>query len=485
MHLTSDARAWLSRFSDLIYTNPFSLDTDEVLRRFAVRPEALGQRDHPFGMLSQDLRERLHQIDPDDRLRIDQVTEADRPLLRVAWLFDLYDRHIEPIGALIAAQEASPEQPVPVPFARATLGSLAARGFSDEQALRYLGLLFQLRRAFHFIDRNLIGTSPCMRRLRMQLWDSLFTRDARDYERYLWERMEDFATLLLGATGTGKGSAAAAIGRAAFIPFDPVKGRFSESFMRGFTAINLNEYPESLVESELFGHRKGAFTGAVGDYQGLFGRCSAHGALFLDEIGEIGVPLQIKLLRVLQERLFSPVGSREPQRFSGRIIAATNQDLDHCRAEGRMRDDFFYRLSSLIIQVPSLRQRLDEAPTELEALTRSLLERIVGSPDQALLDRVLTLLHQPALAGYPWPGNVRELEQAIRRILLTGDYAPGTRTPANSTDPFADEPTIKALNARYCAELYRRHGSFEAVSRRAGVDRRTARKYVTEGMTGP
>ena len=483
--LTPDDRDWLRRFADLVYSNPFSLDTAEVLARFTLDPRVAQERGHPFGMLAPSLRERLARIDPDADLRLDQVADDDRPLLRVAWLFDLYDRSIAPLDRLIAAQEAHPDQPVAVPFARDTLQALARRGFSDQDAARHLGLYYQLRRAFHFIDRSLVGASPAMRALRMQLWDSLFARDSRDYDRYLWNRMEDFSTLLLGETGSGKGSAAAAIGRAAFIPFEPQRGRFSESFMRGFTAINLNEYTESLVESELFGHRKGAFTGAVADYQGLFGRCSPHGALFLDEIGEIGVPLQIKLLRVLQERVFSPVGSREPQRFSGRIIAATNQDLDRRRATGELREDFYHRLSSLVIQVPSLRRRLDEAPAELEALTRSLLQRIVGQPDRVLLERVLGALRRPSLRTHPWPGNVRELEQAIRRILLTGDYEPRLATPIGRPSPFVGEPTVRVLTARYCAELYRRHGSYEEVSRRAGLDRRTARKYVTEGLAEP
>jgi len=486
-HLSPEDRTWLQRFADLIYSNPFTLNTAEILKDFTVPPEREQQRGHPFGMLASELRRRLQRLDPDGTRQLQQISDADRPLVHTAWLFDLYDRRIEPLDRLIAAQEQSPDRPLPVPFARDTLAELTARGFSEADAVRYLGLYYQLRRAFHFIDRNLVGSSPCMRDLRRQLWDSLFTRDARDYDRYLWNRMEDFATLLLGETGTGKGSAAAAIGRAAYIPFDPRKGRFSDSFMDGFTAINLNEYPESLVESELFGHRKGAFTGATADHPGLFGRCSPHGALFLDEIGEIGASLQVKLLRVLQERTFSPVGSREPQRFSGRIIAATNQDLDQRRASGDFREDFYYRLSSLVIRVPPLRQRLAEDPAELEGLTRSLLARMVGAPDQTLLERVLGVLRRPALQTHPWPGNVRELEQAIRRILLTGDYLPGDTASRAAKADFQVplDLSVKELTARYCAELYRRCGSYEQVSRRAGLDRRTARKYVVEGLARP
>src|SRR5438552_12916529 len=186
---------------------------------------------------------------------------------------------------------------------------------------------------------GLIGQSPCMKELRRHLWNNIFTHDVRCYDRYLWNRMEDFSTLLLGETGTGKGTAAAAIGRSGFIPFDEKKGCFAESFTRGFIALNLSQYPETLIESELFGHKKGAFTGAIEAHEGIFSRCSAYGAIFLDEIGEVSASLQIKLLQVLQERTFSPVGSHETLRFRGRVIAATNQPIDHLRQ--RIRDDFF------------------------------------------------------------------------------------------------------------------------------------------------
>src|SRR5205823_10438393 len=134
----------------------------------------------------------------------------------------------------------------------------------------------------------------------------------------------------------------------------------AESFMRGFIALNLSQFPETLIESELFGHRKGAFTGAVETHEGVLARCSPHGAIFLDEIGEVTAPVQIKLLQVLQERTFCPVGSHEPVRFRGRVIAATNRSLAALRAGELLRADFFYRLCSDLIEVPPLRQRFEE-----------------------------------------------------------------------------------------------------------------------------
>ncbi len=134
-----------------------------------------------------------------------------------------------------------------------------------------------------------------MRNLRLHLWNNVFTHDIRWYEQYLWNRMEDFSTLLLGETGTGKGTAAAAIGRSGFIPYDEKKGCFTESFTRNFIAINLSQFAESLIESELFGHKKGAFTGAVEHHDGVFTRCTPYGSIFLDEVGDISVPIQVKL----------------------------------------------------------------------------------------------------------------------------------------------------------------------------------------------
>src|SRR5256885_4529537 len=143
--------------------------------------------------------------------------------------------------------------------------------------------------------------------------------------------MEEFSTLLLGETGTGKGTAAAAIGRSGFIPYDDKQHRFAESFTRSFVALNLSQHPETLIESELFGHRKGAFTGAVEAHEGIFARCSPHGAIFLDEIGDVSTPVQIKLLQVVEDRTFSPVGSHERQRFRGRVISATHKPLHELR----------------------------------------------------------------------------------------------------------------------------------------------------------
>lgn len=268
-------------------------------------------------------------------------------------------------------------------------------------------------------------------------------------------------------------------------PIDPAGNRFRHSFTDTFIAVNLAEFPESLIESELFGHRKGAFTGAVEDHQGVFARCSPYGSLFLDEIGDASLGIQIKLLRVLQERTFTPVGSHKPQRFSGRVIAATHQSLAELRQQGKFREDFFYRLCSDVITVPPLRQRLAETPAELELLVQELVTRLFRSASPEAADLALTALRRDLPADYAWPGNVRELEQAVRRILLTGHYQ---GEPTSETD-FWQQARAGMLDARgllahYCALLHQRCGNYEEVARRTGLDRRTVRKHLQAVASG-
>jgi transcriptional regulator with GAF, ATPase, and Fis domain len=320
--------------------------------------------------------------------------------------------------------------------------------------------------------------------LRFHLWNNVFTHNIRWYELHLWDRMEDFSTMLLGETGTGKGAAAAAIGRSGFIPFDERRDSFAESFTRGFVSLNLSQFPETLIESELFGHKKGAFTGAVEDHEGVFARCSPHGAIFLDEIGDATIPAQIKLLQVLQERTFSPVGSHDKKRFRGRVIAATNRPLDQLRATGQFRDDFYYRLCSDVITVPPLRQRIAEDPRELDDLVAYLVLRLTGETSPEAVEMVQGALDAGVGRNYAWPGNVRELEQAVRRILLTRQYAGDRRAIApdlrSQLVAGVEHGTLdaNAVLSGYCQLLYERHGTYEEVARRTKLDRRTVKAYL-------
>src|ERR1017187_4112192 len=259
---------------------------------------------------------------------------------------------------------------------------------------------------------------------------------------------------------------------------------FAESFTRGFVSLNLSQFPETLIESELFGHRKGAFTGAVEEHEGVLARCSPHGAILLDEIGDATIPVQIKLLQVLQERTFSPVGSHEKKRFRGRVIAATNRALDQLRATGQFRDDFYYRLCSDVITVPPLRQRITEDGRELDDLVTHLVLRLTGETSPEAVSMVQAALDTGLGRNYPWPGNVRELEQAVRRILLTRQYTGDLKAVApdlrSQLVAGVEHGTLDAdaVLSGYCQLLYERHGTYEEVARRTNLDRRTVKAYL-------
>lgn len=467
------------------FCNPFSEQRPVLDARIVGHPVEPFSEAH-LDEMTQVMSRRVRELETRGLADVRKYSAADRDLMQTVFLFELFHASCRAFDQLILDQVRLGGQSAPVRFAGEVLGQMRRRGIEAAEAVRFFSIFYQLRRAYHFIVRGLIGPSPCMQELRRHLWQNVFTREVRLYERYLWDRMEDFSTLLLGETGTGKGTAAAAIGRSGYIPFDERQGRFAESFMRGFIALNLSQFPETLIESELFGHRKGAFTGAVEAHEGVLARCSPHGAIFLDEIGDVPVPVQIKLLQVLQERTFCPVGSHEPVRFRGRVIAATNRSLETLRASNLFREDFFYRLCSDVIEVPPLRERLREEHAELRQLLEHVLAGMIGEPARELLLRVEAAIQAAVGAGYAWPGNVRELEQAVRRILLTGAYT-GSAHPRSAglreqliAGIEAGTLDADALLAGYCKVLYEREENYEAVARHTNLDRRTVKRYLQQ-----
>jgi DNA-binding NtrC family response regulator len=488
-------REFFRLVSEAATCNPFGDRYLELLRTLACCDASVPYLEC-LERMERSVHDRIRDLEAGGASHVTHIEGNDQEIVREAVLFDVYWRAMTSFDDLIERQVEAGDRSLPVPFARDVLGELARRGFAPDEALRHFAIGYQVRRAFYFIDRGLVGRSPCMQELRRHLWNNVFTHDMRLYRRHLWNRMEDFSTLLLGETGTGKGAAAAAIGRSGFIPFDEKKGCFAESFARSFIALNLSQFPETLIESELFGHRKGAFTGAVETHEGVFARCSPCGAIFLDEIGDVAVPVQIKLLQVLQERTFSPVGSHEKQRFRGRVIAATNKPLQTLRAEGRFRDDFFFRLCSDVIVVPPLRQRIQEAPEELDDLIALIAERMTGKPlapgqsrdhrseAPGEIGALVRAVLDSTAAAYSWPGNVRELEQAVRRIVLTRCYSGEQRgAPADLAGRLQSGIASGSLDAEqllagYCRLLHERHGTYEEVARRTHLDRRTVKAYI-------
>jgi two-component system response regulator AtoC len=181
-----------------------------------------------------------------------------------------------------------------------------------------------------------------------------------------------------------------------------------------FVAVNCGAIPENLLESELFGHAKGAFTGANRAHRGLFAEAN-KGSLFLDEIGEMPVGLQVKLLRAIQEEEIRPVGENKSQTIDVRVIAATSRDLEVEIAEGRFREDLFYRLNVVRLEVPPLRERRQDIPLLVDHFL-SRFRNNLGKNVRGVSDAVLELL-----VGYSWPGNVRELENMIERAIILTD----------------------------------------------------------------
>ncbi|MBA3351211.1 MAG: sigma-54-dependent Fis family transcriptional regulator [Blastocatellia bacterium] len=251
--------------------------------------------------------------------------------------------------------------------------------------------------------------------------------------------------LIQGESGTGKELIARAI--------HLNSGRSTQPFL----AVNCGALPESLLESELFGHTKGSFTGAVADKKGLF-RSASGGTLFLDEVGEMPLSLQVKLLRALQEHEVTPVGSAMPIKFDARLIAATNKNLESEVKDNRFREDLFYRLNVIEMTVPPLRDRREDIPL----LAKHFATK--SARNQNSVEKPITSDAVRTLAAYDWPGNVRELENAVERaFILSGPEIDVESLPAKVQDAAAhsflsrdDEgfrPTLEELERRYLVEV--------------------------------
>ena len=246
-----------------------------------------------------------------------------------------------------------------------------------------LAVCFQKERAYAHIFEKIVGGSMPAARLRAAVWESIFTHDIRRYVRVLHNRMSDLPTLIVGPSGSGKELVASAIANSSFIPLDTAKRRFNSDKSTLYVTVNLSALTPTLIESELFGHVKGAFNGAV-DRVGWLEKCDRHGAVFLDEIGELDGSIQVKLLRVLETRRFEQVGSTRTRVFDGRIIAATNRDLAKEMEAGHFRYDLYFRLCADQVTTPSLAEQLSDRPDDLEDLVRFAVGRALDlNPDSA------------------------------------------------------------------------------------------------------
>ena len=281
--------------------------------------------------------------------------------------------------------------------------------------------------------------------------------------------------LVVGETGTGKELVARTI------------HYFSERADRRFVAVNCSALAEGLLESELFGHVRGAFTGATTSRPGLF-READHGTLFLDEIGDISLTLQSRLLRALQEHEIVPVGSEAPVKIDVRVLAATHRDLPELVRQGHFREDLYYRLNVVTLLLPPLRERRQDIPLLMDHFLRELAARHGRGP--VAVDPEA----QRRLLGYEWPGNIRELQNVLERAMLLAEqdvigheHLPSevhqhAASPAAAAPPLANPDPLRSLE-----EVEREHvmrvlaacgGNREETSRILGISRRTLSRMI-------
>ncbi|RZM09420.1 MAG: PEP-CTERM-box response regulator transcription factor [Sphingomonas sp.] len=268
----------------------------------------------------------------------------------------------------------------------------------------------------------------------------------------------DVSVMLLGASGTGKELLARGLHDAS----RRAKGEF--------VAINCAAIPETLLEAELFGYEKGAFTGAVRTVPGKIEQ-AAGGTLFLDEIGDVPLPLQVKLLRFLQERVVERIGGRKAIAVDTRVVCATHQDVDAMVADGRFRDDLYYRLAEIVVRIPALKERTGDAAL----LARAFVQRLAPQLNPGVAG--LATDARAAVDAHDWPGNVRELENRVKRAVIMADGRHVTAADLDLAGPAAD---LDLRGAREAADrraigraLAQADGNIAGASRLLGISRPT------------
>ena len=416
----------------------------------------------------------------------EHASERERELVRGVALYVLYYRYEQAFYLEIIADTASPQIDFYEAFCDDFTELLEHVGPPSwgRTPARLFAIFFQSRRAFHFVYHQILGTSRAAAALRTSVWESVFTHDPLRYLDHLHGRMHEVSTLILGPSGTGKELVASAIGLSRFIGFDVKRRRFRTDFRDQFHALHVAAMSKTLIESELFGHKKGAFTGAGEDRAGHLEGKWPSDTVFLDEIGELDGEVQVKLLRVLQSRKFHRLGDTQSREFGGKVVAATNRDLSEEMAAGRFRGDLYYRLCADIIHTPSLREQLGGSLDELRHLVTVILQRTLGSAEPELIDGIVCGIDDSVGVSYSWPGNMRELEQCVRNLLIHDRYTtPDAVTPAGGLQALFSEmqgaqADMDRVMSAYSTWVYAQKGSFEKAARALGVDRRTVSKYV-------
>ena len=405
-----------------------------------------------------------------------------------ALVTDLRMNQVSGLDLLAASKRASPQRPVIVMTA---YGAIDTAVESIRQgAYHYLTKPFQpeelvifLRRALE--ERNLQVEAKLLRRaLRGQMGGQMGgegligTSPGMREVLELMERVAavDVPVLLLGETGTGKSMVAGAI------------HSLSPRAKAPFVAVNCAALPEALLESELFGHMKGAFTGATSDRPGLFVEAE-RGTILLDEIGELPLSIQAKLLHVLERGSVRPVGSSRERAVDVRIFAATHRDLLEMTRAQKFREDLLYRLDVVAIPIPALRHRREDILPLVEHFLETFRAKYPASPVTRLSPAALS-----RLMDYPWPGNVRELAHLIQRLVVLGrsavvdleDLPPGLlHDPQQTPNGFGELIPARDLQHRYAAWALEHCGGHKSrTAERLGIDIKTLNRWLQDDGAG-
>ncbi len=488
---------------NLSHTNPFKSERVETERAIlgsrSVERDATWSWNSDCGSGRQNivlLQERAQALLSSMRDKVaacPSLSEDDNVLYRDCVLYTLYHRYDDYLRELLEQSLETGEPAVKAPFYSELCAEaryyyrVGSHHFDELNRLPHLlSLAFQLKRAFHFIYSSFVGRSDAMSQLRASVWQSIVTHDTRRYSLGLYDHMASFGTLICGPSGTGKELVARAIAYSRYIPFDPKRSCFEEDFRESFYPLSLSALANSVIESELFGHMRGSYTGANADRIGFFEASGPLGTVFLDEIGDVSAEIQVKLLRVLQTRSFQRLGDTELRPFDGKIIAATNANLTRQMESGEFREDLYYRLCADKIVTPTLREQIAGDPEELEHMLHFIAKRVVGEDiAQPLANDVHNWIRQELPADYAWPGNIRELEQCVRNILIRNEYRPAMTKHTKSSSRLeiaVGERSLKLneLIEWYCTTVYAETGSYEHAARKLGVDPRTLKSKINQ-----
>ncbi len=430
-------------------------------------------------MLADGLEERGY-----DAVPCASATEAAARLENEAFdalVTDLRMPSIDGMGLLARSRRAAPERPVVVMTGYGAIET--AVDAIRQGAYHYMTKPFSIDELELFLRRALDEL-----RVRREARDLRQTLEARvglgtlvaasPAMREVFDlasRVADAANpvLILGETGTGKTALARAIHAT------------SSRAARPFVTVNCAALPEALLESELFGHAKGAFTGATQARQGLFAEADG-GTLLLDEVAEMSPALQAKLLNVLESGMVRAVGTNKERHVDVRILAATHRDLKERVQSGAFREDLFYRLDVVTLEIPALRHRRDDIPLLVERLLAEARAKNPASPVQRIAPDAMA-----RLLDHPWPGNVRELAHVIERVVVLGrgpDVVAADLPPSVRTSPAEDLPLslegpilgIREVQRRYAAWALEKLGGHRTRTAEAlGIDTKTLAKWLS------